>query len=375
MRHIWRRYYNLHTDGGGGADTLDSPGSSFTSVTVDTDDDDDDEDNDDAGDLTKSKDNASTNNPNSKTDDADKTDGTGTGDTDTDGDGDDEDIYSLAHQQLGYDVSLEDLPEGLDGLVEFNKRIYERGQEDAEKSVWETLNQKAPAAVELARWLESGRSEHEFYATRMSSPRIEPDTLTDETPVTELEKIVYNNFLKQGMSETMAKRYTTMAVDANTILEDAKEIVKSSNAREDAAKAEADAKEAKEQKERYDAFVAKIEGQIEGVRKTGALGDVKIPQAKIDQFIQNNFYDAGNPEYPGLSVIDIKLQTLAPEKVLLYRYLVDNDFNFSDLITTRAKSINVKNAILKGRGNSKMSGHSGTHGADDDDRTLDSPGS
>jgi len=361
MSYKLRRYYSPDTDGGGAVDTLDSPGAesnAYVNVpdepviqTVDTpavvv------EKNPDIPPIVENQ--------------------QGQEGQEQEEEEEEKSIYALADEALGFGIANEELPEGIDGLAEFGRRSYTKGAEDAVKKEWEELQREAAPAVELAKWLKEGRTETEFYMSKIESPRLEPEALDTAEPNV-IEGIIYKNFIKQGFTEATAKEYTQMAIDSNRALATAKEIVSVTNQREDSAKAAKAAQDKIEADAAYETFVKGIEKRIETV-KTGKVGNITIPQAQQDAFINANYMNANNPKFPNMSEIDIKMETMEPTTRDMLRYLVHIDFDFNKLVTSRNRTVDVAKAILQTKtGGSTMSGGFNKVGVDDT-RTLDSPG-
>jgi hypothetical protein len=374
MRFLLRKQLNQHQDTGG--DTLDSPGATNV-VTVNTEDIDTpavtatgDVTNPGATQppsLSSSDQQASTQQLEEKRDVQTEQQQENTEDF-----ADHTEVYTAALEQLGYDIDVTQIPEGIEGVVEFAKQIAQRERDAAIEAEYNDLRTNAAPAVELAQWLQSGRSETEFYLSRMQSPRIEPDTLDTAAPAL-VEDILYKNFIKNGFNEEMARTFTRNAIDSNTAVAAAKQIVAADNTKADQAKAEAEANAAVERENNYKAFVADIQAREEHIKK-GQLKGITVPVTEQDAFINANFYDAGDPEYPNMSAVDIAMAKMTKEEVDLYRYLVWKKLDVSSLVQARAKTANVTAALLgKKPGASRMSGSANRTSGGDDDRTLDSP--
>lgn len=284
--------------------------------------------------------------------------------------------FQVIAERLGVEVNLEELEDSTEGIISIFQKGYEAKEADLATKIEQRIEATSPFAAELIRWREANpnRSEEEFILARMQAPELDPETL-DKDAVDVHKDILYKNFIKQGMSEATAKRYSQMAVDANTSYEDAKEIITTTNALNAKAKQESDAAAARQAAEDKAAHIRHIESQIEVVKK-GVLNGITIPQTEVDAFIDANFMDAGNPKYPGAAQVDIAIAEMTAEEKNFLRYLVHKKFDFKGLVTARATTIKMSEFLGGKKTGDKMSGGTARKvTGNSDDRSLDSPGS
>ncbi len=149
-------------------------------------------------------------------------------------------------------------------------------------------------------------------------------------------------------------------------------IVSIDNTRLEQSRTEKQAEQDRRFQEEQDRVRDIADRQISIVRK-GKVVNTIIPDTDKEAFIEANFYNAGDPKYPGLSKVDIDYMNLPEESKLLIRYLIHKGGDLSKLVTQRAATMKVSQSFKIG--GSRMSGgtHSNVTGRDNDD-TLESPG-
>ena len=282
-----------------------------------------------------------------------------------------------ASQLVGIELEEDiEIPDSIEGIAQWGTKVGESFAQRAVEREYQELQAKSPEGVELIRWQmqNPNRDTKEFYAAKLGSSEIDPNTL-DPKDSERHKDILYKDFMRRGIPEKMAAQYAQNAVDSNSAYEDAKQILNVTAAERQQANAQQEAYEKEQARVRYENFVRDIQAREKTVLESGKLGNVIIPVAERQSFADANYYDARNPEFPGMSEVDIALATMSAEEKDLYRYLAWKKLNIGGLVLAKETSRTVTGIINKNKGGdaSRMSGSSNRIQTNDD-RRLDSPG-
>lgn len=292
-----------------------------------------------------------------------------------------EPVEKAWHEEAANLVGIEleegfEIPDSVEGIATFATKVGETFAKNAVETEYQELEAKAPNGTELMKWemQNPGRDVREYYAAKLGTPEIDP-TKIDKDATDVHKDILVKDFMNKGLSASLADTMATNLIDSNASYDAVQEILKSNAERNQAQRAEREVIEQRQAQERYDAFVKDIQTRETNIRTSGKLGNVIIPATEREAYIQANYYDAGNPQFPNMSAVDIKLAQMSPEQKDLYRYLAWKDLNVGSLVIAREATKSVSEMLNKGKGGtSKMSG--GTNRTSvQTANTLDSPGS
>jgi len=283
--------------------------------------------------------------------------------------------YQEAAAQVGIEID-EPIEDSIEGIAKFATKVGEKFSQQALEREYQELETKHPHAIELMRWQNQNPNKDvlEFYAAKLGAPSIDPETL-DPNDSARHKDILYKDFMRRGIPEKMASQYAQNAVDSNSAYEDAKEILKVTAVERQKAEEQQEAYDAQQARINYENFVKDVQAREKNVLESGKLGNVIIPASERQNFADANYYDAKNPQFPGMSEVDIALATMSSEEKDLYRYLAWKKLNISGLVMARETTRTVTGILNKNKGGdtSKMSGGSNRI-VDTSDRRLDSPG-